>query len=94
MKNPRDLIIKPIVTEKSNIQMEEKRYSFVVDKSANKIAIKRAVEAIFGVKVKKVNTILVKGKPRRVGVHSGYRPDWKKAIITLHEGSKPIEIYE
>ncbi len=94
MKNPRDLIIKPIVTEKSNVQMEEKRYSFVVDKSANKIAIKRAVEAIFGVKVKKVNTILVKGKPRRVGVHSGYRPDWKKAIITLHEGSKPIEIYE
>ena len=94
MKNPRDIIIKPIITEKSNVQMEEKRYSFVVDKKANKIAIKRAVEDIFGVKVKKVNTISVKGKPRRVGVHSGYRPDWKKAVVTLHEESKPIEIYE
>ena len=94
MKNPRDVIIKPIVTEKSIAQMEEKRYSFVVDKKANKIAIKRAVEDIFDVKVKDVNTISVKGKPRRVGVHKGYRASWKKAIVTLHEASKAIEIYE
>ncbi len=94
MKNPRDIIIKPIVTEKSIAQMEDKRYSFVLDKKANKIAIKKAVEDIFGVRVKDVNTISVKGKPRRVGVHRGYRPSWKKAIITLHEESKPIEIYE
>jgi large subunit ribosomal protein L23 len=94
MRNPRDIIIKPVITEKSTAQMEEKKYSFVVDKRANKIEIKKAVEAIFGVKVKSVNTMSVKGKPRRMGVHRGYRPDWKKAIVTLREESKTIEIYE
>ncbi|NMB42208.1 MAG: 50S ribosomal protein L23 [Firmicutes bacterium] len=94
MRSPRDIIIKPIVTEKSIGQMEDKKYSFVVNKKANKVAIKKAVEDIFDVRVKSVNTMLVKGKPRRVGMHRGYRPDWKKAIVTLHEESKPIEIYE
>jgi large subunit ribosomal protein L23 len=94
MRNPRDIIIKPLITEKSTAQMEEKKYSFVVDKRANKIEIKKAVEEIFGVKVKSVNTMSVKGKPRRMGVHRGYRPDWKKAIVTLREESKTIEIYE
>jgi large subunit ribosomal protein L23 len=94
MRNPRDIIIEPLITEKSTAQMEEKKYTFVVDKKANKIEIKKAVEEIFGVKVKDVNTMSVKGKPRRVGVHRGYRPSWKKAVVTLHEGSKAIEIYE
>ena len=94
MRNPRDIIFKPLITEKSTAQMEEKKYSFVVDKRANKIEIKKAIEEIFGVKVKSVNTMSVKGKPRRMGVHRGYRPDWKKAIVTLREESKTIEIYE
>ncbi|MDO9535447.1 MAG: 50S ribosomal protein L23 [Bacillota bacterium] len=94
MRNPRDIIFKPLITEKSSAQMEEKKYSFVVDKRANKIEIKKAVEEIFGVKVKSVNTMSVKGKPRRMGVHKGYRPDWKKAIVTLRAESKTIEIFE
>ena len=94
MKNPRDIILKPLVTEKSTAQMEEKKYSFVVDKKANKIQIKNAVEEIFDVKVRDVNTLSVKGKPRRMGVHRGYRPGWKKAIVTLTEESKAIEIFE
>ncbi|MGI6327523.1 MAG: 50S ribosomal protein L23 [Dethiobacteria bacterium] len=94
MKNPRDIILKPLITEKSTAQMEEKKYSFVVDKKANKIQIKNAVEEIFDVKVRDVNTLSVKGKPRRMGVHRGYRPGWKKAIVTLTEESKAIEIFE
>ncbi|MGI6317493.1 MAG: 50S ribosomal protein L23 [Firmicutes bacterium] len=94
MKNPRDIILKPLVTEKSTAQMEEKKYSFVVDKKANKIQIKNAVEEIFDVKVRNVNTLSVKGKPRRMGVHRGYRPGWKKAIVTLTKESKAIEIFE
>jgi large subunit ribosomal protein L23 len=94
MRNPRDVIIEPLVTEKSTALTEQKKYSFVVDKRADKIEIKKAVEEIFGVKVKSVNTLSVKRKPKRLGVHRGYRPGWKKAIVTLHEGSKPIEIFE
>jgi large subunit ribosomal protein L23 len=94
MKNPRDIILKPLITEKSTAQMEEKKYSFVVDKKANKIQIKNAVEEIFDVKVRDVNTLSVKGKPRRMGVHRGYRPSWKKAIVTLTEESKVIEVFE
>ena len=94
MKNPRDIILKPLITEKSTAQMEEKKYSFVVDKKANKIQIKNAVEEIFDVKVRNVNTLSVKGKPRRMGVHRGYRPGWKKAIVTLTKESKAIEIFE
>jgi len=94
VKSRRDVIIEPLITERSTGQMEEKKYTFVVAKNANKIEIRKAVEEIFGVEEKKVNTLTVKRKPRRVGVHRGYRPSWKKAIVTLKEGSKPIEIYE
>lgn len=94
MKTPHDVVIRPLVTEKSTRLMEEVKYTFVVRRDANKIDIKRAVEQLFGVKVKAVNTIQVKGKPRRVGMHRGYRPHWKKAIVTLQEGSKSIEIFE
>lgn len=94
MKDPHDVVLKPLITEKSTALMEENKYSFVVHKNANKIEIKRAVEEIFGVQVRAVNTISMKGKQRRVGVHKGYRPDWKKAIVTLQAGSKPIELFE
>ncbi len=94
MKDFRDVIIKPVITEKTTAMMEENKYTFVVDMRSNKIEIKKAVEDLFGVKVKAVNTMRVKGKPRRMGVYRGYRPDWKKAVVTLHEDSKPIEIFE
>ena len=74
--------------------MAENKYTFAVDINANKIQIRKAVEDLFDVKVKSVNTMRVKGKPKRLGVHRGYRPNWKKAIVTLEEGSKPIEIFE
>ncbi len=94
MKSPQDVVIRPLVTEKSTRLMEEGKYSFVVSRDANKIEIKKAVEQLFDVKVKDVNTMRVKGKARRVGMHRGYRPSWKKAVITLQEGSKGIEIFE
>ena len=94
MKEPQDVVIRPLVTEKSTRLMEEGKYSFVVSRDANKIDIKRAVEKLFDVKVEAVNTMRIKGKPRRVGIHRGYRPSWKKAIVTLKEGSKGIELFE
>jgi large subunit ribosomal protein L23 len=94
MKDPRDIIIKPLVTEKATSLMDEGKYVFVVEKHANKIEIRKAIETLFGVQVDVVNTVNVKGKPKRVGAHSGFRSDRKKAIIKLKEGSKPIEIFE
>lgn len=94
MKTPQDVVLRPLVTEKSTHLMEEGKYSFVVSKDANKIDIKNAVEQLFNVQVKDVNTMRVKGKPRRVGMHRGYRPSWKKAVVTLKEGSKGIELFE
>jgi len=94
VKNPHDIILKPLITEKSTALIEENKYTFVVGKNANKIEIKKAVEELFDVEVRAVNTINMKGKKRRVGVHQGYRPDWKKAVVTLQDGSKPIEIFE
>ncbi|PKM83851.1 MAG: 50S ribosomal protein L23 [Firmicutes bacterium HGW-Firmicutes-13] len=94
MKDARDIIIKPVVTEKSTGMMEDSKYTFIVNIKANKVEIKRALEEIFGIKVKAVNTMKVKGKPKRMGIHRGYRSDWKKAIVTLTPDSKPIEIFE
>ena len=84
----RDIIIKPIVTENSSALMEENKYTFHVAINANKIQIKNAVEEIFGVKVAAVNTMRMRGKKKRMGVHVGYRPNWKKAIVTLTPDSK------
>ena len=89
-----DIIIKPVVTERSMENMESKRYTFKVDTRANKSEIKKAVETIFGVKVKKVNTMNLTGKKKRMGANVGKRPDWKKAIVTLTEDSKEIEFFE
>lgn len=80
---PEDIIIKPIITEKSNDGLQEGKYTFKVNKKATKVDIARAVEALFEVKVINVNTITVKGKEKRVGAHTGKTPDWKKAIVTI-----------
>ena len=94
VKTAQDIIIKPIITEKSMEGIPNKRYTFRVADSANKIEIAKACEELFGVKVKKVNTISVKGRFKRQGRTGGYQPDWKKAIITLTEDSKTIGFFE
>lgn len=94
MRIPHDIIIKPIITEESMDSMESGKYTFEVSKKANKSEIKKAVESIFNVKVEKVNTMNVLGKIKRMGVHSGRRPSWKKAVVTLTEDSKTIEFFE
>lgn len=80
---PEEIIIKPIITEKSNDGIQEGKYTFEVNKKATKVDIARAVEKLFEVKVLKVNTITVKGKEKRVGYHVGKTSDWKKAIVTI-----------
>ncbi len=94
MTNPHDIIIEPIITENSMIEMENKKYTFVVNRRANKIEIRQAVEEIFGVEVEKVNTINMAGKIKRMGATQGKRADWKKAIVKLTPESKDIEFFE
>lgn len=89
MIHPRNILISPIITEKSGTQIQmQNTYSFKVSINANKIEIKNAIEHIFAVKVLNVNTIRMEGKPKRLGKYSGKRPDWKKAIVTLRAGDK------
>ena len=90
----RDIIIKPIITERTSQLMEEDKYTFQVAVNANKIQIKDAVEELFDVKVAKVRTMRMQGKMKRMGVHVGRRPSWKKAIVSLTPDSKAIEIFE
>ena len=93
--NARDIIIKPIITEKTMTGVvSDKKYTFKVDKKATKIDIAKAVEEAFGVKVSKVNTVSVRGRLRRQGRNEGYTPSWKKAYVTLTEDSKTIEFFE
>ena len=80
---PEDIIIKPIITEKSNVEMQAGKYTFEVNKKATKVDVKRAVEKLFNVKVLKVNTINVSGKEKRVGRNIGKTADWKKAIVSI-----------
>jgi large subunit ribosomal protein L23 len=95
MKDARDVIIRPLISEKSSDLMEEMKYTFIVSVKANKIEIRRALEEIFDVKVEAVNTANFKGKRKRLGRYPmGKQPSWKKAVITLAEGSKPIELFE
>ena len=89
-----DIILKPVLTEKGYDGIADKKYTFIVKKDANKIQIKQAIEAIFGVEVASVNTVTCKGKLKRMGRHEGYTPDRKKAIVTLKESSKPIAFFE
>lgn len=93
-KTAQDIILKPIITEASMDGLQMQKYTFKVAKTANKVEIAKAVEQLFGVKVAKVNTVNVKGKMKRMGRSVGYRPDWKKAIVTLAEGEKTIEFFD
>ena len=94
MKSPYDIIKKPVLTEKSYDQMAEKCYTFEVDVHANKTEIRKAIEAVFGVKVDSVNTLRQEGKIKRQGRTSGRTPEIKKAYVTLTKDSKPIEFFE
>ncbi len=89
-----DIIIRPIITEKTMAGIQEKKYTFEVAQAATKIDVARAVEELFGVKVSKVNTLHVRGQMRRQGRFEGYTKSWKKAVVTLTEASKTIEFFE
>ena len=95
MKSYADIIVRPLITEKSMDTVAEKRYSFEVAKNATKPEIAAAVEAMFKkTKVVKVNIINMKKQPKRYGVHFGYTSEWKKAIVTLSEDSAPIAFFD
>ena len=95
MKSYADIIVRPLITEKSMDTVAEKRYSFEVAFDANKAEIAAAVEAMFKkTKVVKVNTIIMKKKPKRYGVHTGFTSEWKKAVVTLSEDSAPIAFFD
>lgn len=93
MKNPRDVIIRPVVSEKSYSGLEQNRYTFLVAAGANKTEIKEAVQRIWDVRVTNVNTLHRKGKAKRFRYTTGTRPDQKRAVVTLAEGDS-IEIFE
>ena len=92
--NHYDIIRKPILSEKCYAGIASKRYGFIVDRRADKMQIKVAVEEIFGVAVEKVNTVNLRGKYKRQGRHGGYTPRVKKAYVLLKRDSKPIEFFE
>ena len=93
--NAYDIIKRPVITEQSMEAVADKKYVFMVDINSNKTEIKAAVEEIFGVKVAKVNTLIVGGKVKRTGAYpAGKRADYKKAIVTLTADSKTIEFFE
>lgn len=95
MKAPQDIILRPVITERSMAAVGDRKYTFAVDKRANKIEIGKAVEELFpGTKVKSVNTMHVRGRLKRQGRSSGYTASWKKAIVTLKTDSKGIEFFE
>ena len=95
MKNVYDIIKRPVITEQSMENIADKKYVFEVDINANKTEIKAAVEAVFGVKVAKINTVRMQGKVKRTGAYpAGRRAAYKKAIVTLTADSKTIELFE
>lgn len=94
MKNPRDIIKRPVITERTSDLMANKKYVFEVDIRSNKTEIKQAIEQIFKVKVVGVNTLRMPAKPKRYGRYSGFRSEWKKAIVSLHPDSKELEFFE
>ena len=94
MKTSCDIIIRPIITEASMQGIADKKYTFEVARNANKIEIKKAVEELFKVNVADVNTVSVKAKPKRMGVHLGKTSEWKKAVVTLTADSKTIEFFD
>ncbi|MCA1203500.1 50S ribosomal protein L23 [Priestia aryabhattai] len=94
MKDPRDIIKRPVITERSTDLMTEKKYTFEVDVKANKTEVKDAIERIFDVKVEKVNIMNYKGKFKRVGRYSGLTNRRRKAVVTLTQESNEIEFFE
>ena len=95
MKNVYDIIRRPVITEQSMAGVADNKYVFIVDINANKTEIKEAVEAAFGVKVAKVNTVRMQGKVKRTGAYpAGRRSAYKKAVVTLTADSKTIEFFE
>lgn len=94
MKLAQEIILAPVITEESMSGTANKKYTFKVAKDATKVDIKKAVEKLFSVKVAKVNTLNVRGQFRRYGRFEGYRPSWKKAVVTLTEDSKTIEFFD
>lgn len=95
MKTPQDIILAPIITERSMAGISQRKYTFRVAKDAGKIEIGKAVEALFaGTKVRAVNTMNVRGRKKRQGRFVGYTSSWKKAIVTLTDDSKGIEFFE
>ena len=93
MTNLRDVLIRPLITEKTNTGMQDNKYTFIVPLNANKVEIRQAVETVFKVKVLDVNTVRVMGKIKRMGKYSGKRPDYKKAIVKIAPGQQ-IEFFE
>jgi large subunit ribosomal protein L23 len=93
MRNPHEVLLKPIVTEKTTDLMQENKYTFKVEPKANKIEIKKAIELIFNVDVIDVRTMNVSGKFKRQGRSVGYTSDWKKAVVTLKQGQR-LPIFE
>ena len=91
--HPGEVLIRPVISEKSYEQIAQNRYTFKVHKDAHKTQIRQAVEELFDVKVVGVNVVKVQPKPKRRGLHRGTRPGWKKAIVQLREGDK-IELFE
>lgn len=94
MKTAYDVILKPVITEESMAATAQKKYTFRVADGASKIEIAKAVEELFKVEVKAVNTVSMKAKEKRMGVHVGKTASWKKAIVTLTEGSKTIDFFD
>ena len=94
MKMVQDIIIRPIITEASMDRLGDKKYTFEVARKATKPEIAKAVEEMFKVEVADVNTINMKKKPKRYGVHFGYTSEWKKAIVTLSADSAPIAFFD
>ena len=94
MKAAQDIVIAPVITEKSMIDAKSKKYTFKVATDSNKVEIASAVEALFGVKVESVNTVSVRGRNKRVGRYSGTTAAWKKAVVTITEKSKTIEFFD
>ena len=94
MRMVEDIIIRPVITEASMDMLDSKKYVFKVQSNATKADVAAAVEVMFNVKVASVNTINMKKKPKRMGVHAGYTSEWKKAIVTLAADSKTIEFFD
>jgi large subunit ribosomal protein L23 len=91
--HPNDILLAPVVSEKSYSHLPERKYTFRVHPNAHKTQVRQAVEQLFGVKVERVNVITVQAKPKRRGLSKGTKPGWKKAVVQLREGDT-IEIFE